>query len=108
MSDYGTQDMKKSTIKHAISADDHIKGAPSIVFTATGPATAVQMDSREGRRERSLSLSVPLPSSNQQECKSIIEISGRGHRVDESAYVRVHLKRDGPWRAPHRKTHLRE
>lgn len=48
-------------------------------------------------RERWLSLS-GLPSSTQQESKPIIEISGRGHRVDECVcvlYVWVHLKRVG-------------
>lgn len=47
--------------------------------------------------ERWLSLS-GLPSSAQQECWPIIEISGRGHRVDKCVcvlYVWVHLKRVG-------------
>lgn len=49
----------------------------------------------ERDRHRSVRLSVPLPSSNQQECKSIIEIPGRGHRVDESADVQVQWRSDG-------------
>lgn len=47
--------------------------------------------------ERWVSLS-GLPSSTQQECEPIIEISGRGHQVDECVcvlYVWVHLKRVG-------------